>query len=84
MPNILNDATIKRIADKHNKTVAQIALKFLVQKNIVVIPKSVTVKRIKENINLFDFTLDDEDIEGLTALDIGEDGRVCDYSYSPV
>lgn len=84
VPNILKDATIKRIADKHNKTSAQIALKFLIQKNIVVIPKSVTVKRIKENINLFDFALDDEDIEALTALDIGERGRVCDYSYSSV
>lgn len=84
MPNILKDATIKRIANKHNKTSAQIALRFLIQNNLVVIPKSVSVKRIKENINLFDFTLDEKDIKALESLDIGEAGRVTDYSFSSV
>ncbi|XP_066247891.1 aldo-keto reductase family 1 member B1-like [Euwallacea similis] len=82
VPKILEDPTMKRIADKHKKTPAHVALKFLLQRNIVVIPKSVTESRVKQNIKLFDFTLDDDDIKSLKALDVGEDARVCDFSFS--
>lgn len=82
VPNILEDATIKRIADKHKKSPAHVALKFLLQRNIVVIPKSVTPKRVKDNINLFDFTLDQDDIKDLQTLEVGEPARVCDFSFS--
>lgn len=84
VPNILEDATIKRIAEKHKKTPAHVALKFLLQRNIVVIPKSVTPQRVKDNINLFDFTLDQDDVKDLKALEVGEPARVCDFSFSSV
>jgi len=82
VPSILNNPTIKKIADKHKKSSAQVALKFLLQRNIVVIPKSVTVNRVKENINLFDFTLDKNDISALGELEVGEAARVCDFSIA--
>ncbi|XP_060522695.1 dihydrodiol dehydrogenase 3-like [Cylas formicarius] len=75
-PDVLADPTIKRIADKHNKTPAQILLKALVQRKIVVIPKSVTLSRIKENFQLFDFDLDAEDVEAIAGIAIGERARL--------
>lgn len=81
-PNLIEDPTIKKIADRHNKSTAQILLKYLVQKNIVVIPKSVTDSRIRDNINLFDFTLDSDDLKILEALDQGEEGRRSHWDFN--
>lgn len=72
---LLENPIVEKIAKKHHKTVAQILLKFLVQKNIAVIPKSVTPSRIKQNIDLFDFTLDQTEIKELESLDKGEGVR---------
>lgn len=82
IPSILTHPTIKGVADKHKKSTAQIALKFLLQRNVVVIPKSVTVNRLKQNIDLFDFNLDAQDMAALRNLEIGEDSRVCDFTFS--
>lgn len=60
---------VKEIAAAHGKTPAQIALRFLVQNGIAVIPKSVHMERIKENINIFDFELSADELEQLKALD---------------
>ena len=60
---------VKEIAANHGKTPAQIALRFLVQNGISVIPKSVHPGRIKENIDIFDFALTDEEMSALSALD---------------
>lgn len=79
---LLNDPVVKQIAAKHGKTSGQILLKFLVTKSIPVIPKSVTPSRIKENIQLFDFTLDAEDIKTLEGLDKGEKGRRSDMAFN--
>lgn len=73
--DLLKDPIANKIAQKHERSVGQILLKFLLQRNIVVIPKSTTPSRIKENISLFDFTLDSSDISALQELDQGEDGR---------
>lgn len=66
---ILANETVKSIALNHEKTAAQIALKFLVQSGISVIPKSVHADRIKENINIFDFSLTDDEMKALEAID---------------
>ncbi|MGP4039563.1 aldo/keto reductase [Gracilibacillus sp. D59] len=66
-----NDALVS-IAEKHNKSVAQVVLRWLVQRGVVVIPKSVRKERIVENFNIFDFELSEGDIEQISTLDTGE------------
>ncbi|WP_407288504.1 aldo/keto reductase [Streptomyces sp. BP-8] len=68
---LLQDPTIARLAAKHGKTPAQVVLRWHVQLGNVVIPKSVTPSRIAENIDVFDFALDDADLATLTGLDTG-------------
>lgn len=63
---------LTNIGKKYNKTVAQVALRYLVQNNIVVIPKSVHVDRMKQNFAIFDFKLDNSDMETISAMDQGE------------
>lgn len=60
---IFSNEDMKKIAIKHNKTVANIGLKFLVDRGIIVLPKSVTEERIISNKDIFDFSLDDEDLK---------------------
>lgn len=62
-PTPLENPVIKALAEKHKKSPAQIILKWLLSRNIVVIPKSVTPSRIAANIDLFDFELSQEDID---------------------
>lgn len=63
------EEAVKQIAKVHKKTPAQTVLRFLIQSGVAVIPKSVHEERIRENFNLFDFTLTDEEMEQLRALD---------------
>ncbi|GLI55296.1 glyoxal reductase [Propionigenium maris DSM 9537] len=65
---IFDNEEMARIAQKHKKTVANIALRFLVERGIIVIPKSVHEERIIANKEIFDFTLDDEDREAMRGL----------------
>lgn len=74
-PNVLNNDTIKGIAAKYSKSSAQVILRYFIQKNIVLIPKSVTPNRIKENLDVYNFSLDPEDVKAMEALDKGEEGR---------
>ncbi|MBM6383394.1 aldo/keto reductase [Paenibacillus sp. 7523-1] len=67
--NMFGNEVLISIAAKHSKSVAQVVLRWLVQRGIVVIPKSVKKERIVENFNIFDFELSTEDIEQITALD---------------
>jgi 2,5-diketo-D-gluconate reductase A len=60
------------IAEKYNKSVAQVILRWLTQRGVVAIPKSVRKERIIENFKIFDFELDQEDMEKITALDTKE------------
>jgi diketogulonate reductase-like aldo/keto reductase len=60
------------IAQKHNKTVAQIILKWLTQRGVVAIPKSVSKARMVENITIFDFILDETDMEKIKLLDTNQ------------
>lgn len=66
---MLRNETVKEISANHCKTPAQIALRYLAQNGISVIPKSVHTDRIRENINIFDFVLTDEEMKALSALD---------------
>lgn len=64
----LNDSAIQKIADKYQKSTAQIILRWLLQKRIVILPKSVHEERIIENIDLFDFGLSEEDMDLINQL----------------
>jgi 2,5-diketo-D-gluconate reductase A len=70
--SLLDDETIVGIAELHDKTPAQAILRWHLQLGNVVIPKSVTPERIRENIDLFDFELSDEDMAEFAKLDSGE------------
>lgn len=68
---IFTNPTIKKIADNHGKTNGQVILRWLNQRNIVVIPKSVHESRIIENADIFDFTLNNSEIKQMENLDQG-------------
>lgn len=70
--DIFTNETIKEIADKYNKSNGQVILRWLLQRGIVVIPKSVHKNRMEENINVFDFKLTDDDMKVMSSLDKGE------------
>ena len=65
---ILNNPTLKEIADKYQKSVAQLTLRWIIQKGIVPLPKSVTPERIKSNLEVFDFEINAEDVEIINEL----------------
>lgn len=66
---IFENGTLRAIGAKHGKSVAQIILRWHIQRNIVVIPKSVKKERMIENFSVFDFTLSDEEMNAIKALD---------------
>ncbi|QEV55617.1 aldo/keto reductase [Streptomyces platensis] len=68
---LLEDPTLVKLAAKHGKSPAQVVLRWHVQLGNVAIPKSVTPSRIAENIDIFDFELDDADLTALAGLDTG-------------
>lgn len=70
--NIFQNEIIVSIAEKHNKSVAQVILRWLTQRGVVAIPKSVRKERIIENFNIFGFELSQEDMEKIAALDTKE------------
>lgn len=67
--NLLDEEILKEIGDKYGKTPAQIALKWNIERGTMVLVKSTNPGRIKENISIFDFDLDDSDMHALTSLD---------------
>ena len=69
--DIWNNPILKKIAAKHGKTVAQVALRFTLQRGVIVIPKTVHKDRLIENMAVWDFELDGEDMSQIAALDTG-------------
>ena len=67
--DMFNNPILKEIADKYNKSVAQVILRWLTQRDIVVLAKSVRKERIEENINIFDFKLSEEDMRTISEMD---------------
>jgi len=68
-PTLLEDPVVTSIADKHSKSPAQICIRFAIDCGLAVIPKSKTEQRIKDNFNVFDFKLEEEDLTQLKKLD---------------
>lgn len=66
---LFTDKTIAEIAKKYNKSVAQVILRWEIQRDIVVIPKSVHIERMRENFNVFDFELTKSDMKTIATLD---------------
>ena len=73
---VLDDPVVTEVAGAVERTPAQVVLRWHVQRGDVVFPKSTTPARIEENFGIFDFTLDDAQMQALTGLDRGEDGRL--------
>lgn len=69
--DIFSNPTLKAIAGKHGKTTGQVILRWLNQRGIVIIPKSVRRERMRENFNIFDFTLTDDEMARIAVLDTG-------------
>ena len=70
--DFFSNPVLTEIGAKYGKTSAQTALRFLLQSDVVVIPKSTHKERMAQNIDVFDFTLSDEDMQSIAALDEGE------------
>lgn len=69
---LFENPVLAEIAQKHKKTTAQVMLRWHIQRGVVVIPKSTHYERMKENLNVFDFMLDEEDMAKIAALDKNE------------
>jgi 2,5-diketo-D-gluconate reductase A len=72
---VLGDPVITRIAESVGRTPAQVVLRWHLQRGDIVFPKSVTLQRVKENFELFDFELNSVDVNAINELDKGEAGR---------
>lgn len=70
--NLFRNEILKAVGEKYNKSIAQVALRYLIEKEISVLPKSVSKERMVQNIDVFDFKLTNEDMDEIAALDKGE------------
>jgi len=69
--DLFNNQLLKALSDKHNKSIAQVVLRWLIQNEVVAIPKSAIVKRMNENFNVLDFELSADDMATIKSLDKG-------------
>ena len=69
---IFQNGVLVKIAQSHGKTVAQVALRFLLQQGIIVIPKSTHIERMQENFAVLDLDLDAEEMRELERLEVGK------------
>jgi len=79
--NARNDEVLGRIGTRHKKTAAQVCLRFLVQQDIVVIPRTSKVERLAENAAIFDFALSEDEMAEISRL-AQRDGRLVDWAFS--
>ena len=82
--DFFTNPTVMAVGEKYGKTVAQTALRYLIQSGVIVIPKSVRRERMEENLNVFDFKLSESDMSALSALDEGESAFFSHYDPSTV
>jgi 2,5-diketo-D-gluconate reductase A len=69
--NLFSDPTLSAIGEAHGKSVDQVVLRWLVQREVVVIPKSVRRERMEQNLAIFDFALTDDQMNEIATLDTG-------------
>lgn len=70
--NFFTNPVLTGIGKKYGKSAAQVALRWLIQRGVIIIPKSVHVERMKQNLDIFDFSLSDEDMKEIARLDTGK------------
>ena len=70
--NLFQNEVLVSLAEKHGRSVAQVVLRWLIQRDVLVIPKSVRKERMVENFNAFDFELSKDDMDKIATLDTGE------------
>lgn len=70
--NLFSNETLTKTGNSHGKSVAQIALRWLIQRGVIIIPKSVHIERMKQNLDIFDFELTDEEMAEIATLDTGK------------
>jgi len=81
---MFTNPVIKSIGDKYSKSVAQVILRFLIQSDVVVIPKTTHKERMAENLNVFDFCLKEEDMKAIASLDTQESAFFSHYDPATV
>ena len=69
--NMFTNPTLTAIAEAHGKSVGQVVLRWLIQRDVIVIPKSVRPERMRENLDVFDFTLTADEMDRIAAMDTG-------------
>jgi diketogulonate reductase-like aldo/keto reductase len=79
---IKNDRALLRIGDRYRKTAAQVCLRWLVQQNVVAIPRTSKLERLSENIEIFDFELFEDDMKAISAMG-SAGGRLTNYGFAP-
>lgn len=70
--NLFSNETLTKTGNSHGKSVAQIALRWLIQRGVIIIPKSVHIERMEQNLDIFDFELSDEEMAEIATLDTGK------------
>lgn len=80
--HIFDNQVLKKIASKHKKSIAQVVLRWHIQNHIIAIPKTIHQKRMKENIDIWDFKLDGEDLEIISKMDLGYSEIINHQSYT--
>lgn len=70
--NLFSNETLTKTGNRHGKSVAQIALRWLIQRGVIIIPKSVHIERMKQNLDILDFELTDEEMAEIATLDTGK------------
>lgn len=82
--DMFTNHVIKAIGEKHSKSVAQVILRFLIQNDVVVIPKSTHKERMTQNLNVFDFSLNEDDMKTIASLDTQESAFFSHYDPATV
>jgi diketogulonate reductase-like aldo/keto reductase len=79
---IKSDRTLTRIAERYGKSAAQVCLRWLVQQKVCAIPRTSRIERLSENIDIFDFSLGDDEMAAIAGL-ASPRGRFTDYGFAP-